>query len=392
MVQKNVSIYTSGRKTWIAAGFPREWAESWQKICQREANEDEKEKVRFIVRFTSLGRELAFLSPFPARSAEATLQCSDITQAEFGLISGYLNGCRKLMLNFPDNEEGKYLEALNRWRRKLPGTNLGRRKHEKNGVQQVVEFEVPTKTISEILEDLHAQYFGIRDRVQRAFTEASTLPINASILKETYGAVQEQEDVADSLVFQGKRLLTSALDNPEILHSAGISGLRETVPNTVLLHNMERIIDLHTECLEGLINLNKSIEADAVSKKKLASPSKLMLSKAKYGFPQFLVDIQKFVDKAWEGLRIPIIALSVVRTRHDCFTHPVFGRVAFRGDDITQSNREAIIALVIGSTAYQTQLGWLQGKMWAMTGHAINLAEAALNLLEPEKIGQPLQK
>jgi hypothetical protein len=181
-------------------------------------------------------------------------------------------------------------------------------------------------------------------------------------IKENYEEVKELEEELDRVSFYAKRLASKALIDPNILVTSGMNDPRNSTHLLTIISNVERVGDLNREMVRILRRL--SINSKRPDKDMLM----MSLAELYSSCNSLVVDACRAYHDQGKLERL----LNAKKTFDEESGIETF--------DIISDQRQIEIKSLVQESQQAYEYMNLEGKIWALVGHATNIAEAVFNI------------
>lgn len=346
-------IYRTGArgKPSYALVLPKEWVE---RIYPDPSLKREVEVSVFGDKLLVLPS--AEIYPPAAKLVKEQYQPSDVW-LEAAILHCYLTSIDRVEVvgNIDDKETSARIDKL---RRKLSGFQI----EERTSSKLALSFSTPLRPMRDILERSYGLLTGLHLENKSLLNK---FPDIGRILDDSMRTVQSNEDDADQNAMLGKRLLIRALQDPEVSQKLGIGEAHEILDYHTIVTSLERLSDLETELFRLSADLFKRVDKSAAAREGLRFSEK----PSEYHFTQYFDDLFRMVKDSHDSRDDPQLALKLLSTR----------ALEYRPEYVAEEQRKKIISYS-STHKFSEYLVPLEGKIWAMSGIATNIAEAWLDM------------
>jgi len=301
---------------------------------------------------------------------------------EFAVISSFLNGYDTLTVEVSSQQESVLkatCEKIGCEPRRLPNNRFQ------------IPFPEDVPQIFTIMHDISTLDQDIHEMVIETM---GSLP-NTTKLSQTYKEIAAKEKDVDKWIYLFKRNLRKSLIHPvDALANLGIKRLVDVLHYELLATYMERAVDLRVDIVDGVHTLSRNLEKHE-RKFDLSKPQGL-------SFRDYYIGADRFFRDALNSLALDETDLDVDKTARKAYAilktrdartgYPRYGEVGWRPAYIDEVLRKKILDSTLDSPSKKKtreaqltdMLSWLQGKIWAITSIATNIAEIGRNMNPPE--------
>lgn len=354
MKKEKRSYWPSGKSSFVTS-LPNKWIKDYA----RKSSKDE-------IMMSQIGETL-LITPKkdkpPEKPLTIVIQPNDSSKVYYSIISAYIQGYDEVCL-LEKSYQRDLIDKVMTIQNKLPGAIV----EPKAEGEYKIKFTNLEEKIPTILDKMHEHYQTLYNKNNDLFKD-----IDGSDINTKFNFVQYTEKEVDKIGFQLKRLFTRVFDtvlyDPEILLRTGLaekekdvdySVVAKSVAYSVVASNLERLTDIQVEIFEIL----KDMTVDEKGRKILG------INKD-YGFDKYYNAANKMVEDAYNSKNNLKCLLKVLRSENQ-----KEGGISFREEYISPAERKQILDLA----EKNPNLIQLEGRIWANTGLATNIAEAWINM------------